>query len=62
MAEDFQLPSELLDDGFFNAFFVDREGNHEEEKDGNMCGRIFLRGGDDDKVRTFVAHLIVKVM
>ncbi|XP_042401431.1 uncharacterized protein LOC121991505 [Zingiber officinale] len=46
MAEDFQLPSELLDDGFFNEFFVDREGKHEEEEGSNMGGRTFLSGGD----------------
>ncbi|XP_074591480.1 uncharacterized protein LOC141847351 [Curcuma longa] len=57
MAEDFQLPSELLDDGFFNTFFVDRERKHDEEEDGNMGGRTFLRGGDD-KVRSFARDLL----
>lgn len=60
MAEDFQLPSELLDDGFFNAFFVDREGNLEEEKEDDLAGRN--RQMQHDKVRTFGAcHILRRI-
>ncbi|XP_042472195.1 uncharacterized protein LOC122054832 [Zingiber officinale] len=56
MAEDFQLPSELLDDGFFNAFFADREGNLEEEKEDDLSGRN--RQMQNDKLRPQARDLL----
>ncbi|XP_074587942.1 uncharacterized protein LOC141843818 [Curcuma longa] len=56
MAEDFQLPSELLDDGFFNAFFADREGNLEEEKEDDLSARN--RQIQHDKVRPQARDLL----